>query len=110
MLRWANGRSRSRRARGKRTRPEALAVDRAHFFLSWSAFHSAEREGAVQNKVRHPFRSPHGISEGHGAALGYSEERETLDAGRIDDGLEIAHQASSEIVSSQSDMPLPLAS
>ena len=63
----------------------------AHFFLSRSALLSAERERAIENKVRHAFRMPHRIGDGHGAALGYSEERETLDAGRIDDRLEVGH-------------------
>ena len=63
----------------------------AHFFLRRSALLSAERERAIENKVRHAFRAPHRIGDGHGAALGYSEEREALNADRIDDCLKVGH-------------------
>src|SRR5271166_1748985 len=43
------------------------------------------------SKVRHPFRAPHGIGDGHRAALGYPEERETLDANRVNDRLKVGH-------------------
>ena len=63
----------------------------AHFFLSRRALLSAKRERAIQNKVRHAFRVPQRVGDGHGAALGYSQEREALDADHIDDRLEIGH-------------------
>ena len=61
------------------------------FFLRRRALLSAERERAIENKVRHPFRAPHRIGDRDGAALGYSEERETLDTDRINDCLKVGH-------------------
>ena len=58
--------------------------------LGRSALLPAERESAIENKVRHAFRMLYSIGNRNGTALGNSKEREAFYARGIDNRLKVA--------------------